>query len=82
MAEQRVDQSVFAMTGAWVDGEPGRFIDYEEIIVFEENLEGDRLRSGLDLLQRRLDEFNLIAASYKLAWPGGFPIEPNESAAD
>jgi hypothetical protein len=82
MAKQRVDQSVFAMAGARMNSEPGRFIDNDEIIVFEENLKGHRLWSSLDLLQRRLDEFNLIAIPHKLAWPGPCAVEPNESAAD
>jgi len=71
VVEERVDQSVFAMTGARVNDKPRRLIDHDEIIVFEENLKWDLLRQGLDLFQRRLGELNLIATSNNLAWPAG-----------
>ena len=39
MAEQRIDQGVLAMASAWMNDKPGWFIDHDEIIVLEENLE-------------------------------------------
>ena len=71
VVEERVDQSVFAMTGARMNDKPRRLVDDDEIIVFEENLKRDRLWQRLDLFQRRLGELNLIATSNNLAWPAG-----------
>jgi len=82
VVEERVDQSVLTMTGAWMNDKPRRLVDHDEIIVFEENLKRDLLRQGVDLFQRRLDELNLIAASNDLAWPGGCVVESNKPIAD
>jgi len=54
MAEQRIDQGVLAMASAWMNDKPGWFIDHDEIIVLEENLERNRLRLTLDLFEWRL----------------------------
>src|SRR5713101_239097 len=71
MVEQRVDQSVFAMTSTRMNDKPRRLIDDDEVVVFEEYLKRDRLWQRLDLFQRRLGELNLVAASNNLAWPAG-----------
>src|SRR6266487_1942430 len=67
VVEERVDQSVFTMTGTRMNDKPRRLVDHDEIIVCNENLKGNLLRQGLDLFQRRLGELNLIAASNDLA---------------
>ena len=54
MAEQCVDQSVLPMTCARMNDEPRRFIDDNDIFVFEQNLERNRLRLIIDLFERRL----------------------------
>jgi len=54
MAKQRIDQGVLAMASAWMNDKPGWFIDHDEIIVLEENLERNRLRLTLDLFEWRL----------------------------
>src|SRR5438045_9673950 len=71
VVEERIDQSVFAMTGARMNDKPRRFVEHDEIIVFEENLKWDLLWQCLCLFQRRLGELDLIAASNDLAWPAG-----------
>ncbi len=82
MAEQRVDQSVFTLTGAGMHRHTSRFIDNDEIVVFKENVEWNRLRSHLDLFEWRLNKMNLVTASDDLAWPGGLLVESNEPTAD
>ena len=59
-----------------------RLVDNDEIVVFEENVEWNWLRSRLDLLRRRLDETNLVTALDNLPRPGGLLVEANEPAAD
>ncbi len=54
MAEQCVDQGVLPMTRARMNDEPRRLIDDNDIFVFEQNLERNRLRLIVDLFQRRL----------------------------
>src|SRR6266550_3024838 len=54
MAEQCVDQGVLPMTRARMNDEPRRFIDDNDIFVFEQNLKWNRLRLIVDLFQRRL----------------------------
>src|SRR5436309_15523236 len=80
--EERIDQSVFAMTGARMNDETRGLVDHDEIIVFEENLKRDLLWQCLDLVRRWLGELNLIAASNDLAWPAGGVVEKNKSIAD
>jgi hypothetical protein len=69
VVEQRVNQGVLAMTSSRMNDKPGRFIDDDEIIVFEENLKRDRFWQGFDFLRRRLGELDLVATSNNLAWP-------------
>ena len=82
VAEQRVDQSVLAVAGAWVDGEPCGLVDNDEVVVFEEDLKRNGLWPDVDLLRRRLDEINLVTGSDNLPWPTGCAVEPNEPAPD
>ena len=82
VAKQRVDQSMFALTCAGVNGKAGGFVDNDEIIIFEENIKWNRLRSRLDLLHRRLNQINFVTAPDNVPRPGGLLVEPNESAAD
>src|SRR5437667_11772891 len=82
MAEQCVDQSVLAMTGTGMNDEPGRFVDDDEIVVFEENVERNRFRPGVDLFRRRFGDFDLITGSQKLPWPSSGAVEAVEADAD
>ena len=54
MTEQCVDQSVFPMTGARMNDKPSRFIDDDEIVVLEKNIERNRLRLIIELFERWL----------------------------
>src|SRR5207237_10555406 len=82
VVEERIDESVFAMTSTRMNDKPRRLIDDDEIVVFEEDLERDHLWQHLDLFQRRLGQLNLVAASANLAWPDGWVIESHKSLAD
>ena len=82
MVEQRVDQSVFALTCARVNGKAGRFIDNDEIVVFEEYLEWNPLRPDIDLLYWWLTQINFVAAPDNVPRPGNLLVEPDEPAAD
>jgi hypothetical protein len=73
---------VFAVTCARVNGKAGRFIDNDEIVVFEEYLEWNRLRPDIDLLYWWLPQINFVTAPDNVPRPGGLLVEPDEPAAD
>src|ERR1043166_7349866 len=82
IAQQRVDQSMFTLTRARVSGEAGGFVDNDDVNVFEEDVECNRLRPHMDLLDRGLAEINFVAASNDLPRSSDLFVEPNEPAAD
>jgi len=82
VAEQRVDQSVLALTRARMNGEACRFIDNDDVVVFEKDIEWNRLRLQSDLFCRWLPESNFVTASDDLPRPGSLLVEPNATVAD
>ena len=82
VTEQRIDQSMLALTRTRVNGKSGRFIDDDDVFVFEEDVERNRLRPHIDLLCRWLPQINFVTASDDLPGPDGRPVEPDEPAAD
>ena len=73
---------MFALTCPGMHGQARRFIDDDEIVVLEENIDWNRFRPRVDLFWRRLDENNLVTASNNLPRPCGRAIELNEPRAD
>ena len=73
---------MFALTRARVNGEAGRLVNDDEVIVFEENLEWNRLWPHIDLLRRWLAKIDFVAASDDLPRSSGLLVEPNKPAAD
>ena len=65
---------MFALTCARVNGEASRFIDNDEIIVFEDYLKWNRLRLDVDFLHRWLAEINFVTQSNDVPRPGGLLI--------
>jgi len=82
VAEQRVDQSVLALTGARMNGKSGRFIDNDEIVIFEEYLEWNRFRPDIDLLYWWLPKINFVTAPDNVPRSGNLLVDPDEPAAD
>ena len=73
---------MFALTGARMNRHASRFVDNDEIVIFEENIERNRLWSDVEFPRRRLAEINLITDSDNLPWPTGSAVEPNKAAPD
>jgi len=69
--QERVNQSVLAMTSARVNDKSRQLINDDQVVIFEENLKRDRLWKGLDLFQRWPHHLDFIATSNNLAWPTG-----------
>jgi len=82
MMEQCIDQRVFPMTRARMNHETGRFINDNEIVVLEKNLQRNRLWLIVDLFQRWLDQVDMVARADEIARSRYFPIEFNELGAD
>src|SRR5881227_1702043 len=72
VVQERVHQSMFAMTSARVNDKSRRLINDDQVVIFEENLKRDLLWQGLDL----------FAISNNLAWPAGRVVETNKPVAD
>ena len=66
-----------------MNDEPGRFVEDEEVVVFEKYLEWDRFwLLRLDLHDRWLGQLDLIIGSNQLAWSGWLSIESDRTVAD
>ena len=70
------------VAGAGMHNQTRRFIYDDEIVVFEKD--GERNRFGLivDLLRRRLVQFNFVAAAHEITRPRRRAIAPDEPAPD
>jgi hypothetical protein len=73
---------MFVLTGARMDRHASRFVDNNEIVIFEENIQRNRLWPNVDLLRRRLGKINLVTDSDNLPWSTGPAVKPNEPAPD
>jgi hypothetical protein len=82
MMKQCIDQGVFAMAGTWMNDEPGRFIDDDEIFVLKQNVEWNRLRLSLDFFGRRLDKLDFVPVANNLPRSRGYSVEPDESRSN
>ena len=71
VVQEGVHQSMFAMTSARMNDKSRRFINDDQVVIFEENLKRDLLWQGNNLFQRWLGELDLVAISNNLAWPAG-----------
>src|SRR6266481_4158607 len=78
VVEERVNQSVLAMTSARVNNKPRWLVDNDQIVVFKENLKWDLLWKGLNFFQWRLGELNLIAGPDEIARARACAIERDE----
>ena len=61
---------MFALTGAGMNNEPGRFVDHNQIFVFIKDIERNRFGSSLDFFRRRLIDDDAIARAYRIARSG------------
>ena len=67
MMEQGVDQGVRLVSGAGMHDQPRRFVEHEQVVVFEENLERNFLGLRVDFTKRRNGQPNDIAGAHRLA---------------
>lgn len=82
MGEERVDERVLLMAGAWVHYESGRFVKDEEIIVLEENVERYRLGLRVAPLNFGLAHFDDVIGPDSIPRPCRLPVQSYESIAD
>jgi len=82
MMEQSIDQSMLPLAGAWMNNQTGRFIDDDEIVVFEKDLQRNRFRLMVDLFDRRLGQFDFIAGADEVPRSRGCAIASDEPCPD
>jgi len=70
------------MARAWMYDEPGRFIDDDDILVFEQDFERNRLRLIIDLFEQGLGQLDFIAGAHEITSPGCGVVERNKSGAN
>jgi len=67
MMKQGVDQSMRLVSGARMHDQPRRFVEHEQVVVFEENLERNLLSLRVNFTKRRNGQPNYIAGAHRLA---------------
>ena len=82
MMEQGVDQSMLAMARARVNHQPGRFVDYDQIVVLKKNIEQDRLWLIIGFLRQWLGYTNSIARPDPITRAGSLAIQADETIPD
>ncbi len=82
MIKERVHQCVLAVPRPGMNDQTGGLVDHDQVVVFEQNIERNRLRLIVDLLQRRLDKIDMIAGADRFARPGWYAIERYRFVAD
>ena len=78
MGQEGVDQGMLLMSGAGMHDQTGRFVQDQQIVVLEQDFEGDRFRLRFDLLELGLGQFHGVAGTDRIAGPGNFAVEFNE----
>ena len=67
MMEQGVDQGMRLVSGAGMHDQPRRFVEHEQVVVLEKNLERNFLGLCVDFMKRRNGQPNDIAGAHCLA---------------
>jgi hypothetical protein len=82
MMEEGVDQSMLAMARARVNHQPGRFVDYDQIVVFKKNIERDRLWLIIGFFRQWLGYANSIARPDPITLASSLAIQADETIPD
>lgn len=82
VVQQRVDQSVFAVTRARMDCQARWFIDDDEVVVFVEDLQRNRFGCSFDFFRWRLCEFDFISRSHRLVRSRSCATDTNKAGAN
>src|SRR5437868_3286694 len=72
--KQCVDQSVFMMTRTGMNDEPGRLVQDDQIVIFINNVERNRFRTGGDFFGWRFDQSYRVTCSEQISWPRGLAV--------
>src|ERR1700730_2057689 len=74
MIEQRIDQSVLGMTCSGMNHQSCGLVDHNQIVVFENDVQWDRLRNGVDFFWGRFYYPNGVAGSDRVAGTRRFAV--------
>ena len=82
MGEERIHERVLLMPRAGMHDDSRRFVENEEIVVFENYVEFYLLRLRFDFLDLGFAQLHSVAGAHGIARAGGFTIEQDEAIAD
>ncbi|MEY2536897.1 MAG: hypothetical protein QOG67_637 [Verrucomicrobiota bacterium] len=82
MTQQRVNQSMFLMPGAGVDDKASGLVQNDQVVVFKKDIQRNFFGLMIDLLQRRLEQPDIVALPNEIARPGLLPFKGRCAAAD
>lgn len=73
---------MLALTGTRMNSKSRGFVDDEQSVIFEKDVEWNRLWARFDFLRRRFDEIDRVTTSDDLPRPRRRAVELNEPAAN
>lgn len=80
--EQRIDECAFGMSGRGVNHHPGRFVEDEQVIVLEENVQRDGLGRGGGRFGFGPVDGNALAGARGMGRLDGVSVDPDMTAGD
>ena len=60
MGDECIDKRCLKIAGGWMHHHAGRFVEYDELVVFVQNIQRDVLAGNGGFYGRRHNEYNLI----------------------
>ena len=82
MMQKRVHQRVLGITGPGMNNQSGRFIDYDQIAVFINDVERYGLRLRRDWLCGWFGNADLVAGSHEITGPSRLTIQSRCTGPD
>ena len=82
VVEEGVDEGPRRIAGRGMDYETGRFVDQQEIVVLEHDVERNIFRLGIESFKRRFVNHDPIPAVDGGGWFGRFLVEPDVTGID
>jgi hypothetical protein len=79
MRQERVDQGMLLMPGTRMHHQSSGFVQHQQVVVLENNLERHLFRQRFDFFERRFCEFDRVAGANRVAWTRILPVQLDES---
>ena len=80
--EESIDECVAPMAGRGMDGQAGRLVDDQQVLVLVDDAQGDRFRLDVERLRRRNSHVDGIAGAQEIRRLGAASIDGREPLVD